>query len=71
MGENCKGINIQIDKVIQSGEDKPHLKAIVSDYDNNSFSAEEMNAYKIIDEFVKSDKIIFEKNKKFILGRWK
>lgn len=59
----CKGINIQIDKMIQSGEDKPHLKAIVSDYDNNSFSAEEMNAYKIIDEFVKSDKIIFEKNK--------
>ena len=47
----CKGINIQIDKMIQSGEDKPHLKAIVSDYDNNSFSAEEMNAYKIIDEF--------------------
>lgn len=62
-GKICKGINIQIDKVIQSGEDKPHLKAIVSDYDNNSFSAEEMNAYKIIDEFVKSDKIIFEKNK--------
>lgn len=67
----CKGINIQIDKMIQSGEDKPHLKAIVSDYDNNSFSAEEMNAYKIIDEFVKSDKIIFEKNKNFYIRQMK
>lgn len=67
----CKGINIQIDKMIQSGEDKPHLKAIVSDYDNNSFSAEEMNAYKIIDEFVKSDKIIFEKNKNIYIRQMK
>lgn len=57
------GINKQIQKMIDAGDEQPHYREIISDDSKKFFLPEELKAYKRIDDFIKSNTLIFEKNK--------
>ena len=58
-----EGIHKQIEKLIQSGEDQPHHRMIISEENKKYFLPEEWDAYKIINEFLDANELMFGKNK--------
>lgn len=65
------GINKQIQKLIDAGDEQPHYREIISDDSKKFFLPEELKAYKRIDDFIKSNTLIFEKNKALYVGLMK
>ena len=57
------GIHKQIEKMIHSGEEQPRHCMIIGDDNKDLFLPEEWNAYKIINDFLSSNTLMFEKNK--------
>lgn len=58
-----EGIHKQIEKLMQSGEDQPHHRMIISEENKECFLPEEWDAYKIINEFLDVNALMFGKNK--------
>ena len=57
------GIHKQIEKMIHTGEEQPRHRMIIGDDNKDLFLPEEWNAYKIINDFLSSNTLMFEKNK--------
>ena len=49
--------------MIHTGEEQPRYRMIIGDDNKDLFLSEEWNAYKIINEFLSSNTLMFEKNK--------
>lgn len=61
----CEGIHKKIESMIQVGEEQPRYPNIIGEDSKEAFLPEELDAYKIIEEFLKTNTLIFEKNKAF------
>lgn len=59
----CDGIHKQIEKMIHDGDEQPRHRMVIGEDSKDLFLPEEWNAYKIINEFLSSNTLIFEKNK--------
>ena len=57
------GIHTQIKKMIHDGEEQPRHRMVIGDENKDLFLPEEWNAYKIINEFLNTNTLMFEKNK--------
>ena len=61
----CEGIHKKIESMIQVEEEQPRYPNIIGEDSKEAFLPEELDAYKIIEEFLKTNTLIFEKNKAF------
>lgn len=59
----CEGIHKKINTMIQTGEEQPHHRMIIGIDNKELFLPEEWESYKIIDEFLNENTLMFEKNK--------
>lgn len=57
------GIHKQIEKMIHDGEEQPRHRMVIGDENKDLFLPEEWKAYKIINEFLNANTLMFEKNK--------
>lgn len=65
------GIHKQIEKMIHNGEEQPRHRMLIGDDSKDLFLPEEWNAYKIINDFLNSNTLMFEKNKALYLNLMK
>lgn len=65
------GIHKRIEKMIHTGEEQPRHSMLIGDDSKDLFLPEEWNAYKIINDFLNSNTLMFEKNKALYLNLMK
>ena len=65
------GIHKRIEKMIHTGEEQPRHSMLIGDDSKDFFLPEEWNAYKIINDFLNSNTLMFEKNKALYLNLMK
>ena len=64
----CEGIHKQEESMIHEGGEQPHHRRVIWEENKELFLPEEWNAYKMIDEFLSTNTLIFIKNKELYMS---